>query len=254
VIVAMPSDASAQPPQAPPRHVAIIMDGNGRWAKARHLPRVMGHRAGVAAVRATVRAAADLGIEYLTLYGFSSENWKRPQSEVNDLMGLLRMYIRDDLEELHRNGVEVRVIGAKTRLEADVIDLIEHAQTRTRGNPKLKLVIAFNYGGQDEIVEAARRVAADVASGKLKPEAVNREVFASYLATAGIPDPELVIRTSGERRLSNFLIWQAAYSEFVFTETLWPDFTKAHLAAAIREFQGRDRRFGGLTVAAGGRT
>src|SRR5262245_16511657 len=145
--------ASAPPPDAPapPRHVAIIMDGNGRWAKARHLPRVMGHRAGVAAVRAVVRAAPDLGIEYLTLYGFSSENWKRPKTEVNDLMGLLRMYIRDDLDELHKNGVEVRVIGAKTHLEGDIVDLIEHAQSRTRGNPKLKLTIAFNYGGQDEI-------------------------------------------------------------------------------------------------------
>lgn len=239
---------------APPRHVAIIMDGNGRWAKARMLPRVMGHRAGVAAVRSTVKAAQDLGVEYLTLYGFSSENWKRPRAEVNDLMGLLRMYIRDDLDELHANGVEVRVIGGKTNLERDIIDLIEHAQTHTRGNPKLKLIIAFNYGGQDEIVEAARRVAEDVAAGKLTPDQVTREAFAAHLATAGVPDPELVIRTSGERRLSNFLIWQSAYSEFVFIDTLWPDFTKAHLAAAIREFQSRDRRFGGLTLAAGGRT
>ena len=250
----MPSDASAKPEPAPPRHVAIIMDGNGRWAKARHLPRVMGHRAGVAAVRTIVRAAQDLGIEYLTLYGFSSENWKRPVTEVNDLMGLLRFYIRDDLEELHKQGVEVRVIGAKSRLEGDIIDLIEHAQTRTRGNPKLKFVIAFNYGGQDEIVESARRVAEDVQAGKLKADAVTREVFTSYLATAGIPDPDLVIRTSGERRLSNFLIWQTAYSEFVFTDTLWPDFNKVHLVAAVREFQGRDRRFGGLPAAAGGRT
>jgi undecaprenyl diphosphate synthase len=247
----MPSDASSPKQSAPPRHVAIIMDGNGRWAKARMLPRVMGHRAGVAAVRTIVRAAQDIGIEYLTLYGFSSENWKRPVTEVNDLMGLLRMYIKDDLEELHKQGVEVRVIGAKSRLEGDIIDLIEHAQTRTRGNPKLKFVIAFNYGGQDEIVEAARRVAEDVASGKLKPDGVTRETFVSYLATAGIPDPDLVIRTSGERRLSNFLIWQTAYSEFVFTDTLWPDFTKAHLLAAVREFQGRDRRFGGLSTTGG---
>lgn len=230
------------------------MDGNGRWAKARLLPRLMGHRAGVAAVRATVRAAADLGLEYLTLYGFSSENWKRPRTEVNDLMGLLRLYIHDDLEELHASGVEIRIIGAKTQLEGDIIKLIEHAQARTRGNTKLKLIIAFNYGGQDEIVEAARRIAQDVAAGKMAPEAVDRELFTSYLATAGIPDPDLVIRTSGERRLSNFLIWQTAYSEFVFTDTLWPDFTKAHLAAAIGEFQGRERRFGGLSLAAGGRT
>jgi undecaprenyl diphosphate synthase len=248
----MTASAQTPPTKAPPRHVAIIMDGNGRWAKARHLPRVMGHRAGVAAVRGVVRAAPDLGIEYLTLYGFSSENWKRPKAEVNDLMGLLRLYIRDDLDELHKNGVEIRIIGAKTHLEGDILELIEHAQTRTRGNPKLKLIIAFNYGGQDEIVEAARRIAHDVAAGKLKPEAVNRDLFSSYLTTAGIPDPELVIRTSGERRLSNFLIWQSAYSEFVFTDTLWPDFTKTDLAAAIAEFQGRDRRFGGLSLAAGG--
>jgi undecaprenyl diphosphate synthase len=250
----MPSKSSISQNHAPPRHVAIIMDGNGRWAKARHLPRVMGHRAGVAAVRATVRAAADLGIEYLTLYGFSSENWKRPRSEVLDLMGLLRMYIHDDLEDLHASGVEVRIIGAKTHLDGDIVELIEHAQTRTRGNSKLKLIIAFNYGGQDEIVEAARRIAEEAAAGKIKPEAVDRALFTSYLATAGIPDPELVIRTSGERRLSNFLIWQTSYSELVFTDTLWPDFSKAHLAAAISDFQGRDRRFGGLSVAAGGRT
>jgi undecaprenyl diphosphate synthase len=250
----MPSTVPSSPEQAPPRHVAIIMDGNGRWAKARHLPRVMGHRAGVAAVRATVRAAADLGIEYLTLYGFSSENWKRPRTEVNDLMGLLRLYIHDDLEELHKSGVEIRIIGAKTNLEGDIIKLIDHAQARTRGNTKLKLIIAFNYGGQDEIVEAARRIAEKIAAGTLTPEAVDRDLFAAHLATAGIPDPDLVIRTSGEHRLSNFLIWQCAYSEFVFTDTLWPDFNKAHLAAAIAEFQGRDRRFGGLSLAAGTRT
>jgi undecaprenyl diphosphate synthase len=250
----MPASAATPVNHAPPRHVAIIMDGNGRWAKARFLPRVMGHRAGVAAVRATVRAASDLGIEYLTLYGFSSENWKRPRTEVNDLMGLLRMYIHDDLEELHASGVEIRIIGAKTHLEGDIVDLIEHAQNRTRGNTKLKLIIAFNYGGQDEIVVAARRIAEEVAAGKIAPSAVDRELFTSHLATAGIPDPDLVIRTSGERRLSNFLIWQTAYSEFVFTDTLWPDFGKAQLVAAIDEFQGRDRRFGGLSVAAGGRT
>lgn len=248
----MSPSAKAELEQAPPRHVAIIMDGNGRWAKARLLPRALGHRAGVAAVRATVRAAADLGIEYLTLYGFSSENWKRPRTEVNDLMGLLRMYIRDDLEELHKSNVQVRVIGAKTRLEGDIVELIEQAQTRTRDNTKLKLIIAFNYGGQDEIVEAARRIAEDVAAGKRTPGEIDREVFASYLATAGIPDPELIIRTSGEQRLSNFLIWQTAYSEFVFLDALWPDFTKEHLVAAIREYQGRERRLGGLAAVAGG--
>ncbi len=250
----MPPSAPSESERPSPRHVAIIMDGNGRWAAARHLPRVMGHRAGVAAVRNVVRAAPELGIEILTLYSFSSENWKRPRTEVNDLMGLLRLYLRDDLEELHRNGVEIRVIGAKTQLEGDIISLIDEAQARTRGNSKLKLVVAFNYGGQDEIVEAAKRIAEDVAAGKIGPAEVTRDLFASYLATAGIPDPDLVIRTSGEQRLSNFLIWQAAYSEFVFTDTLWPDFGKAELVAAIREYQTRNRRFGGLTATAGGRS
>ncbi len=249
----MPS-APGELDRPPPRHVAIIMDGNGRWASARHMPRIMGHRAGVAAVRNVVRAAGDIGLEYLTLYSFSSENWKRPRTEINDLMGLLRFYLRDDLEELHRNGVQIRVIGAKSQLEGDIVDLIEHAQKRTQDNTKLKLIVAFNYGGQDEIVEAARRIAEDAAAGKIAPADVTRDLFASYLATAGIPDPEIVIRTSGEQRLSNFLIWQSAYSEFVFTDTLWPDFGRAELIAAIREFQGRDRRFGGLTPAAGGRT
>jgi undecaprenyl diphosphate synthase len=230
------------------------MDGNGRWAAARHLPRIMGHRAGVAAVRNVVRAAPELGIEYLTLYSFSSENWKRPKTEVNDLMGLLKLYLRDDLDELHRNGVQVRVIGAKTHIEGDILGLIAHTQERTRANTKLKLIVAFNYGGQDEIVEAARRIAEDVAAGTITPSSVNRDLFTSYLATAGVPDPDLVIRTSGEQRLSNFLIWQSAYSEFVFTNTLWPDFGKADLAAAIDDYRNRDRRFGGLTAAAGGRS
>ena len=248
----MPEKSASDRPA--PRHVAIIMDGNGRWAAARHLPRLMGHRAGVNAVRNVVRAAPELGIEYLTLYSFSSENWKRPRTEVNDLMGLLKLYLRDDLEELHRNGVQIRVIGAKTHLEGDIVDLIAHAQTRTAANARLKLVVAFNYGGQDEIVEAARRIAEDAVAGKIAAADVTREVFASYLATAGVPDPDLVIRTSGEQRLSNFLIWQSAYSEFVFANTLWPDFGKAELAAAISEYQSRSRRFGGLAPAAGGRT
>jgi undecaprenyl diphosphate synthase len=244
----MPLSAAATDALVSPRHVAIIMDGNGRWASARHLPRLMGHRAGVAAVRATVRAAIELGIPYLTLYGFSSENWKRPQTEIADLMGLLRNYIREDLEQLHRNKVEVRVIGARTHLEPDIVELIEHAQMRTRGNNGLKLTIAFNYGGQDEIVDAARRIAADAASGKLKPEAIDKDVFATYLATSGLPDPDLLIRTSGEQRLSNFLIWQSAYTEFVFIDAHWPDFSKSHLVAAIGEFKKRERRFGGASA------
>jgi undecaprenyl diphosphate synthase len=245
------SDSAQLPTGTVPSHIAIIMDGNGRWAKARLLPRVMGHRAGVAAVRSTVRAASKLGITYLTLFGFSSENWKRPQTEVNDLMGLLRMYIRSDLEELHSNGVEIRIIGAKTRLEGDILDLIEEAQAKTRGNTRLKLTIAFNYGGQDEIIDAVRQIAVEVEAGRLKPDDIDRTVFGSHLATAGIPDPDLVIRTSGEQRLSNFLLWQTAYSEFVFIDTLWPDFSELHLAAAIRQYQARDRRFGGRNVAAG---
>ena len=249
----MPLTAAATEPFVPPQHVAIIMDGNGRWARARHLPRLMGHRAGVAAVRATVKAAIELGIPYLTLYGFSSENWKRPRTEVADLMGLLRNYIREDLEELHRNNVQVRIIGARTQLENDIVELIEHSQTRTRGNSGLKLTIAFNYGGQDEIVDAARRLAADAAAGRIKPEAIDKETFAKYLATSGLPDPDLLIRTSGEQRLSNFLIWQSAYTELVFIDAHWPDFNKAHLIAAITEFNRRERRFGG-TTAADGRT
>lgn len=234
-----------------PGHIAIIMDGNGRWASARHLPRLMGHRAGVAAVRETVRAAARLGIRHLTLFGFSSENWKRPMAEVADLMGLLRLYIRSDLEELHANGVEIRIIGARTRLDPDIIDLIDHVQARTRGNTSLKLTIAFNYGGQDDIVDAVRRIATEVRAGTLDPALIDRDVIAAHLSTAGLPDPDLVIRTSGEKRLSNFLLWQSAYAEFVFLDTLWPDFTELHLVEAIRQYRARDRRFGGRNVSAG---
>jgi undecaprenyl diphosphate synthase len=234
-----------------PNHVAIIMDGNGRWAAARHLPRIMGHRAGVAAVRETVRAANRLGIRYLTLFGFSSENWKRPAAEVSDLMGLLRLYIRSDLAELHANGVEIRIIGARERLDPDIVDLIDDVHRKTAGNPNLKLTIAFNYGGQDEIVDAVRRIAEAVKAGTLQPEQVNRDVFAARLATAGIPDPDLVIRTSGEKRLSNFLLWQTAYAEFVFLDTLWPDFGELQLSEAIRQYQARDRRFGGRNVSGG---
>jgi undecaprenyl diphosphate synthase len=234
-----------------PNHVAIIMDGNGRWAAARHLPRIMGHRAGVAAVRETVRAASRLGIRYLTLFGFSSENWKRPAAEVADLMGLLRMYIRSDLEELHRAGVEIRIIGARDRLDPDIVKLIDEVHQRTAGNPNLKLTIAFNYGGQDEILDAVQRIAREVKEGGLDPERIDRAVFAGHLATAGMPDPDLVIRTSGEKRLSNFLLWQTAYSEFVFLDTLWPDFNELQLSEAIRQYQSRDRRFGGRNISAG---
>ena len=227
-----------------PRHVAVIMDGNGRWAKARLLPRIIGHQRGSDAVRRVVEAAADFGIEYLTLYAFSSENWKRPMDEVGDLMGLLRLYLRRDLAELHANGVRLKVIGDRRRLPADLMSLIEQAETQTQANQRLTVTLAISYGGQDEIVNAARRLAEEAAAGRLDPATIDCNLFASRLETAGIPDPDLVIRTSGEKRLSNFLLWQAAYAEFIFVDTLWPDFGRDELMSAIREFQARDRRFG----------
>ncbi|MGB3417308.1 MAG: isoprenyl transferase [Mesorhizobium sp.] len=231
---------------ATPAHVAIIMDGNGRWAKARGLPRLAGHRAGVEALRNTVRAAPELGISYLTVYAFSSENWSRPKSEVSDLMGLLKIFIRRDLADLHRSGVRVRIIGDREGLQPDIRALLEEAETLTVANQALTLVIAFNYGGRDEIARAARRLALAVRRGDLDPEAITAERFAAALDTAGIPDPELVIRTSGELRLSNFLLWQAAYSELVFLPCFWPDFSHEHFVEALRVFAGRERRFGGI--------
>lgn len=228
----------------PPTHVAIIMDGNGRWAKARGLPRIAGHRRGAEAVRRTVTAAAELGIAYLTLFGFSSENWKRPTTEVDDLMGLLRHYIRGEIAELHRNGVRVRVIGERARLPADIVTLIDNAQSLTAGNTGLQLSIALSYGGRAEIARAARDIAAAVAAGRLKPEAIDEACVGRYLLTADMPDPDLVIRTSGEQRISNFLLWQTAYSELVFTSTLWPDFGKPDLEKALRDFHARERRYG----------
>ncbi|MER9866762.1 isoprenyl transferase [Mesorhizobium sp. M0136] len=233
---------------ATPAHVAIIMDGNGRWAKARGLPRLAGHRAGVEALRKTVRAAPGLGISFLTVYAFSSENWSRPKSEVSDLMGLLKLFIRRDLAELHQSGVRIRVIGDRAGLQPDIRGLLEEAETLTLSNEALTLVIAFNYGGRDEIVRTARKLAAAVARGEIDSEAITAESFASSLDTEGIPDPELVIRTSGELRLSNFLLWQAAYSELVFLPCYWPDFSREHLSDALRDFAGRERRFGGLTA------
>jgi undecaprenyl diphosphate synthase len=229
-----------------PAHVAIIMDGNGRWAKARGLPRLAGHRAGVEALRQTVRAASDLGISWLTVYAFSSENWSRPKSEVSDLMGLLKLFIRRDLADLHRSGVRVRLIGDREGLAPDIRALLDEAETLTRANTALNLVVAFNYGGRDEIVRAARKAAGDIAAGRLAPEALTAETFSTYLDTAEIPDPDLVIRTSGEIRLSNFLPWQAAYAELVFLPCYWPDFGRADLAEALRAFGARERRFGGV--------
>lgn len=229
-----------------PAHVAIIMDGNGRWAKARGLPRFAGHHAGVEALRRTVRAAGDMGVEWLTVYAFSSENWSRPKSEVSDLMGLLKLFIRRDLAELHGNNVRIRVVGDRSGLAPDIVRLLEDAETLTGGNTRLNLVIAFNYGGRDEVIRAVRRVAEAAASGDLRPEDINAHSFSDLLDTAFIPDPDVVIRTSGEMRLSNFLIWQAAYAELVFLPCFWPDFSAQHLADALQTFSQRERRFGGL--------
>jgi undecaprenyl diphosphate synthase len=229
-----------------PQHVAIIMDGNGRWAAARGLPRVEGHRRGVEALRKTVRAAGDMGIRCLTIFSFSSENWQRPASEVRDLMGLLRLFIRKDLAELHSNGVRVRVIGERDSLDPDIRRLLEEAEELTRANTNLLLVVAFNYGARDEIARAVQRIAADVASGVVKPDAITEEMIGQHLDAPEIADPDLIIRTSGEQRLSNFLLWQAAYSELVFTPVYWPDFDRAALEAAIEEYRRRERRFGGL--------
>jgi undecaprenyl diphosphate synthase len=228
----------------PPKHVAIIMDGNGRWAKARGLPRVAGHRRGAEAARRTVEAAAELGVAYLTLFGFSSENWKRPANEVDDLMALLRHYLRGEVAELHRHNIRIRVIGDRERLAPDIVTLIENTEALTAGNTRLQVAIALSYGGRAEIAGAARRIAEEVLAGKLAPAEIDEVCFARHLLTADMPDPDLVIRTSGEQRLSNFLLWQTAYSEFVFIETLWPDFGKPDLERALREYHGRDRRYG----------
>ncbi len=232
----------------PPTHVAIIMDGNGRWASARGLPRSLGHRKGADAVREVVKGCREMGIGYLTLYAFSSENWKRPASEVLDLMDLLRLYIRREIDELDRNGVRIRIIGDRSRLAADIVDLVERAETRTAANRGLTLVIALNYGSQNEIVAACRKLAAEAAAGRLDPAAIDADLFARHLETADIPDPDLVIRTSGEQRLSNFLLWQSAYAELAFIDTLWPDFDRHHLARAVADFQRRERRYGGSGV------
>ncbi|MBS7539952.1 isoprenyl transferase [Ancylobacter lacus] len=230
----------------PPRHVAIIMDGNGRWAKSRSLPRFEGHRRGVEAVRRTVEAARDLGIEALTIYSFSSENWSRPQSEIADLMGLLKRFIRNDLASLHARNVQVRIIGERPEQAPDIARLLDEAEALTCGNTGLKLVVAFNYGAHNEIARAVQRLAGDVAAGRLAPGDITPERISAALDTAGLPPLDLVIRTSGEQRLSNFLLWQAAYAELVFQPVLWPDFDRDCLEQAIAEFHRRERRFGGL--------
>ncbi len=244
--MSVPQSIGDTPP--PPAHVAIIMDGNGRWAKARSLPRIAGHQRGARAVRSAVEAARELGIGYLTLYAFSSENWKRPETEINDLMGLLRLYLQRELADLHRSNVRMRFIGDTSLLPKDIQKLVESATATTSGNTGLNLIVALNYGGRNEILRAAQALAQKARDGEIEPADISVEKFAEQLDTAGIPDPDLMIRTSGEKRLSNFLLWQMAYAELVFLDTLWPDFTKDHLAAAVAEFQGRDRRFGATSA------
>ncbi|MBB3266639.1 undecaprenyl diphosphate synthase [Azospirillum sp. OGB3] len=240
-------DAEDSRPLRPPAHVAVIMDGNGRWAKSRGLPRTAGHKKGVDAVRRTVEAAGELGIGYLTIFSFSSENWRRPEEEVSDLMQLLRFYLRSEIADLHRNGVRLRVIGDRARLSKDIVSLIENAETLTRDNRKLTLVVALSYGSRQEITLAARRLAEEVKAGTLDPADITEDRLSERLFTADIPDPDLIVRTSGEKRISNFLLWQAAYAELVFVDTLWPDFSKRDLEAAIEEFHRRERRFGATT-------
>ncbi len=230
-----------------PEHVAIIMDGNGRWAKQRGLPRIMGHRRGVEAVRETVRAAGECGLKYLTLFAFSSENWRRPESEVSDLLGLLKAFIRRDLADLHNENVRVRVIGDRESLKDDIRNLLIEAEQMTAENTALTLIIAFNYGSRDEIARAAASLARDVAAGLIDASDIDPDAIAARLDTAGMPDPDLIIRTSGEERLSNFMLWQAAYSEFLFIPDFWPDFDRKTFFSAIDQYMTRDRRFGGLS-------
>jgi undecaprenyl diphosphate synthase len=229
-----------------PRHVAVIMDGNGRWAKLRHKPRVEGHRAGIASVRDVVETSARLGLQVLTLYAFSVENWKRPQSEVTTLMGLLKRYLRSELDTLLRNNIRFRVIGRMEELPADVQDELRRGMERTADRTGLLFNIALNYGGRTEITDAVRRLSADVAAGRRELGAIDEDTLSSYLYTAGLPDPDLLIRTSGEMRVSNFLLWQIAYAEIWVTDVLWPDFRRKHLLQAVADFQKRERRYGGI--------
>ncbi|MGF9561935.1 isoprenyl transferase [Neorhizobium sp. JUb45] len=231
-----------------PKHVAIIMDGNGRWANQRGLPRTVGHTKGVEAVRQAVRAAGEAGVEFLTLFAFSSENWSRPEAEVTDLLGLMRRFIRRDLAELHRSNVRIRIIGDRRNLQGDLLPMLLEAEETTSGNTGLTLVIAFNYGSRNEILRAIERLASEVAAGLLRPEDIDMAMVDERLDTAGIPDPDLIIRTSGEERLSNFLLWQAAYSEFLFLPNFWPDFDREMFFDALKIYAARDRRFGGLAA------
>jgi len=233
-----------------PRHVAFIMDGNGRWATARGLPRTEGHRQGLEALRKVIRHAGKVGIDVITIYSFSSENWSRPEAEVSFLMGLLRRFVQRDLSELHDANVRIRIIGGREDLEPGILKLLEEAEELTRNNSGLDLVVAFNYGARDEILRATRDLAEKVAAGDLRPEDVTEEAVAKALDTHGLPDPDLIIRTSGEMRLSNFLLWQAAYSEFYFCDLLWPDFDEAAFDKALDCYGARERRYGGLSAKA----
>lgn len=235
---------TSQPTEPHKLHVAIIMDGNGRWAAARGLPRTMGHKAGIEALRRTLESARSLPISHLTLYSFSSENWSRPEAEVKELMGLLRYYMKHELATLSKNNVRIRVIGDRALLDHDIADMIAGAEAKTAAHTGLTLVLALSYGGRQEIAMAARTLAQKVAKGELKPEQVDMAALSSQLYSADMPDPDLVIRTSGEQRISNFLLWQSAYAEYVFQDVLWPDYSGEHLAAAIQEFESRERRFG----------
>ncbi len=227
-----------------PRHVAIIMDGNGRWAAARGLPKVAGHRAGAKAVRRAVEAAIRQGVDWLTLFAFSSENWRRPEPEVSDLTGLLRHYLRHEVAELHAEGVRMRVIGERERFDDDLRHELSRAERLTAGNVRLNLTVALSYGGRSELVAAARAIARAARDGRLDPESIDEAAIERCLFTAGMPDPDLVIRTSGECRLSNFLLWQSAYAELAFPDVMWPDFSDAHFASALAEYGRRERRFG----------
>jgi undecaprenyl diphosphate synthase len=241
------SPADDRPNSGTPLHVAIIMDGNGRWAKARGLPRTAGHKRGADAVKRVVKSAGNLGVRHLTLFGFSSENWQRPESEVRDLMGLLNYYLENDIADLVDNGIRLRVIGDRARFSPETVTLIEAAEMRSRTNAKMDLTMALSYGSRQEILGAVQALAKDCAAGRIEHGQIDEEVFAGRLFTAGTPDPDLLIRTSGEQRISNFLLWQLAYTELVFTDTLWPDFGQAELEAAIATYRSRERRYGAVT-------
>ncbi len=235
----------AQP--QPPRHVAIIMDGNGRWATARGMVRTEGHRKGIEAAQRTIEAARDLGIPYVTLFGFSSENWNRPLDEVDDLMGLLRLYLKKETAELHKAGVRVRVIGDRKKLASDIVQMIDNIERLTADNDKINVTIALSYGGRQDIVHAAKALMKIASAGDLSPDVLDEQTFSRFLMTAELPEVDLMVRTGGEYRISNFLLWSSAYAEIFFTDTLWPDFGKEDLARAVEFFNGRDRRYGGLS-------